>query len=272
MSPISLLIAGLPGKMASEVAAAAAGSDDMHLCGFALVAEEHEGAFVDASGAKLRAVRPSERGSLEIPAGTIAVDFTWPESALGNVEFYVSRGIPFVMGTTGFDMDRARALVASSGVPAVIAPNMAVPIVLLQTAIAEVAERFPGSLGGYEVSVRESHQAGKKDTSGTAKALVRDFSRLGLPASADRIEMVRDPRVQHDELGVPREFLPGHAYHFYEISSADGHARIGLSHCIEGRRVYAEGALQAARFLASRGAKGVVHSMTDVLAADTKRK
>jgi 4-hydroxy-tetrahydrodipicolinate reductase len=43
-----------------------------------------------------------------------------------------------------------------------------------------MAARFPGAFAGYGLAVTESHQAAKKDTSGTAKAVVASFRQLGL--------------------------------------------------------------------------------------------
>jgi 4-hydroxy-tetrahydrodipicolinate reductase len=43
-----------------------------------------------------------------------------------------------------------------------------------------MAENFPGVFSGYELSVVESHQRNKADTSGTAKAVVQSFSKMGL--------------------------------------------------------------------------------------------
>ncbi len=271
----SLLLSGLPGNMAMEVLHAALECSEVdrpRICDQALVAQDGKGSL-SAGGVCLKPLGPGERCAAEIPADAIAIDFTWPESAIPNMEFYVSRGIPFVMGTTGFDMDLARSVVAAGNTPCVIAPNMAAPIVLIQTAFAHLAERFPGALADYSISVRESHQAAKKDTSGTAKAIVSDLSRLGLRVTTDDIQRVRDADVQRTELNVPEEHIDGHAWHFYEAASADRHTRIGFSHCIEGRRVYAEGALQAWEFLSRQVGKGSepkIYTMTDVL-ADIRR-
>ena len=44
-----------------------------------------------------------------------------------------------------------------------------------------MASNFPGAFSGYGLRVVESHQSSKKDTSGTAKAVVRSFqARRGL--------------------------------------------------------------------------------------------
>lgn len=42
----------------------------------------------------------------------------------GNAEFYCSRGLPFVMGTTGGDREKLIEDVLKSGVYSVIAPQM----------------------------------------------------------------------------------------------------------------------------------------------------
>lgn len=44
-----------------------------------------------------------------------------------------------------------------------------------------MSEQFPGAFEGYTLSVTESHQASKVDTSGTAKAIIQSFTALGAP-------------------------------------------------------------------------------------------
>lgn len=46
-----------------------------------------------------------------------------------------------------------------------------------------MAANFPGAFAGYNLSVTESHQRTKVDTSGTAKAVVACFEELGAPIS-----------------------------------------------------------------------------------------
>lgn len=49
----------------------------------------------------------------------------------GNAEFYCSRGLPFVMGTTGGDRDKLVDDVVKSGVYSVIAPQMGKQVCVL---------------------------------------------------------------------------------------------------------------------------------------------
>lgn len=264
-----LLFSGLPGKMCAEVLLAAQHHPEfctaIHPRG--LTGAHNHGSFTQGNDT-LELLSPAQREAAEWPAGLMAVDYSVPEAALANVGFYVTRGIPFVMGTTGFDRAEAVKLVAAGSVPALIAPNMGIPIILIQRALAQLAADYPNALSGYSISITESHQSTKKDTSGTAKALVKDFAALGLPATVEAIEQVRDAARQQSEFHVPVEFLTGHAYHYYRVASPDQSVRLELSHCIHGRRVYAEGTLKAVEFLARKqaeGVGGVCYSMEDVL-------
>lgn len=59
-----------------------------------------------------------------------------------------------------------------------------------------MAKTFPGAFSGYKLRVVESHQATKKDTSGTAKAVVASFVEMGIPFDVSQIELVREPKEQ----------------------------------------------------------------------------
>ncbi|QDV72826.1 dihydrodipicolinate reductase C-terminal domain-containing protein [Botrimarina mediterranea] len=263
-----IFMAGLPGKMAAETAALVAASDDFELFDIGLSSPVHEGKTIAIGDRKIGLVASDSLAAVALPADTLAVDYTTPDAALDNVRWYVENDVPFVMGTTSFDLDEAKRLVAASGVSAVIAPNMAVPIVLMQAAARWLAAEFPGALAGAELKVVESHQANKRDTSGTAKALVASANGLGVPFPVDDIEKVRDPARQQSEVGVPAEHLAGHAFHRYELSAAAGTVQLVLEHNVLGRRVYAEGTLAALRFLQQRlaaGSRGEVLTMEDVL-------
>lgn len=55
-----------------------------------------------------------------------------------------------------------------------------------QATMELMAESFPGAFAGYRLEVTESHQRTKVDTSGTAKAVVESFRKLGAPFSEAR--------------------------------------------------------------------------------------
>ena len=197
----------------------------------------------------------------------ISVDFSHPSAVNENARFYCKNDMPFVMGTTGGDRDALVEEVLNSETSAVIAPNMAKPIVLLQSMMQYASENYPGALGNFELKVKESHQKGKADTSGTAKAMIKYFNKLGMPFTPEEIVKVRDPEEQL-RMGVPEEYLKGHGWHTYKLDSKDETVHLELTHNVNGRDVYALGALDAIRYLHKKleeGSKGQVFTMIDVL-------
>eukprot|EP00941_MAST-03F_sp_MAST-3F-sp1_P002903 g2903.t1 len=160
---------------------------------------------------------------------------------------------------------------------AVVAPNMGKPIVVLQAMVEAAAQQFENALDGYSLRVVESHQKGKADTSGTAKAVVgalsglgvhgKSTSTLGTEALIQEIEMLRDESEQL-AYGVPAAHVKGHAYHRYEMVSPDGTVQLALEHNVCGRSVYAEGTVDAVEFLArviNEGHNRRFWSMLDLL-------
>jgi 4-hydroxy-tetrahydrodipicolinate reductase len=267
------MINGLPGNAATEVARLAHGNEDFEVIPASLTGPEitQDETFINTL--KIRLIRPEERDAVlaELIAehsAFICVDYTHPSAVNDNAGFYCRCQLPFVMGTTGGDRLQLHETVRRSTVAAVIAPNMAKPIVGLQAMMAYAADNFPGLFSGYRLDITESHQAGKADTSGTAKAMVAYFNRLGVPFAADEIIKVRDPLEQHERLGVPEAHLKGHGWHTYRLTSADDTVTMGFMHNVNGRRVYAIGTLDAVRYLSGRiaeGESGVVYDMIDVL-------
>lgn len=227
----------------------------------------------------VRLYEPADRDALAARLAAfprlIAVDFTHPSSVNANAAWYAASGLPFVMGTTGGDRAALLRDATASGCYAVIAPNMSKQIVALQAAITRMAEEFPASFAGCELSVVESHQSSKADTSGTAKAVADQLALLcGAPFDHDAIVRVRDPAAQlagggpaHGGVSpVPEAALAGHAFHTYSLKS-DG-LEVQIRHNISGRATYAEGAIDAVQFLARQiaaSSEQKIFSMIDVL-------
>ncbi len=254
--------------MVEEVAVVAASSPDFRVLPHALSSDRLDGRVHAVGGMELLCSGPRSRDEIPNGADWMAVDFSTPDSGLDNIRWLSARGIPFVSGTTGFDRNEAAKIVADSSVSAVIAPNMAFPIVMIQSALNWLGKEYPGALEGWRLAVTESHQAGKRDTSGTAKAMAGHFQELGIGFSEADIRKIRDPDVQRNDPGIPEEHLGGHAWHGYELSEPGGTVDIGLRHAVLGRKIYAEGTLRALRFLKRRidqGERGAVYSLEDVL-------
>jgi 4-hydroxy-tetrahydrodipicolinate reductase len=273
MAKIKMMLNGLPGKVSATIAARAVEAPEIDLLPYSLTGPEIEAPELRLGDTAIALVRSDRREALvqrlKADHGAfISVDFTHPSAVNANAEFYCAHGLPFVMGTTGGDRDRLHATVEASQIPAVIAPNMAKQIVGLQAMMAYGGEQFPTLFKGYRLRLEESHQQGKADTSGTAKAMVGYFSQMGVAFDTADIVKVRDPAVQRDEWGIPEAYLEGHGWHTYTLTSPDGTVTFQFKHNVNGRDVYAGGTFDAVAFLAQRvaaGEKGRVYSMIDVL-------
>lgn len=273
MSTINVMVNGLPGNVARLVAGYLLEDGRFALVPYSLTGpdiQETEYSFDSISVQLIQAdQRDSQIEQIKKSQGSfLSVDFTHPSAINSNAEFYCRFGLPFVMGTTGGDRQKLEETVVSSKIAAVIAPNMAAQIVGFQAMMEYAAENFPGLFRGYTLNIRESHQQGKADTSGTAKAMVSYFNKLGVSFSADDIVKVRDPGDQKSQWGIPEEYLTGHGWHTYTLVSEDRTVRFEFTHNVNGRDVYAHGTIDALLYLDEKvqsGARGKMFTMIDVL-------
>lgn len=273
MEKIKVMVNGMPGNMAVGVASHVLTDLRFELVPYSLTGPDIDLATCTVDNVEVTLIHPEDRENamknvISKASPFITVDYTHPTAVNANAELYCDLGLPFVMGTTGGERSRLMETANAAGLPAVIAPNMAKQIVGLQAMLSYGAENFPGLFNGYTLEVKESHQKGKADTSGTAKAIVGYFNAMGTPFSEEKIQMERDPEKQKNEWRVPEAHLSGHAWHTYTLRSEDGTVLFSFTHNVNGREVYQRGTLDAVAFLAKKiadGAEARVYSMIDVL-------
>ena len=122
----------------------------------------------------------------------VIVDFTQPDSVMGNLEFCIAQGIHCVVGTTGFDKERLGQVeewTKQDGAGNVlIAPNFAISAVLTMVLAKQAAKFFETA------EVIEFHHPTKLDApSGTA---IRGANVDGIPVHAVRTRGM----VAHEEV------------------------------------------------------------------------
>lgn len=177
-------------------------------------------------------------GRLETPvmvepaAGTkidVMIDFSLPPGSLKIARICADRGIPLVVGTTGFDPDERKRLEAfQDRIAMLISPNMSKAVNLLARLVRQAA----GALGPEcEVAIVERHHRTKKDApSGTALMLARQVGR----AVDMHSQRMGDCAGEHTVVfGLMGETLE-------------------LSHRAASRDGFARGSLDAAAFLAGK--------------------
>lgn len=180
----------------------------------------------------------------------VAIEFSEPTAAVSNIRACLDAACPVVVGTTGW-YDQLAAVereVGEAGGRLLWAANYSLGVNAMIRLAAEAGRVLRDA--GMDVHLVESHHAQKKDApSGTAIAIAR-----AAQATLGREIPTTSVRVGH---------VPGtHTLVF------DGpFEQLRIEHDARDRRVFAEGALAAARWLAARRAPGV-YTMTDVLAPD----
>jgi 4-hydroxy-tetrahydrodipicolinate reductase len=138
---IRVAVAGAAGRMGEAVCVAVDGADDMELTGRA----------DPALGVSLGEV---------LAAADVVVDFTRPDTALGNALECLAAGVHVVIGTSGFD---AGPLAGAKGANVFIGPNFAIGAVLMMRFAVEAARHMAAA------EIIELHHDQKLDApSGTA--------------------------------------------------------------------------------------------------------
>jgi 4-hydroxy-tetrahydrodipicolinate reductase len=180
----------------------------------------------------------------------VLVDFTVPSASRDAVAdaAQAETDVALVVGTTGFSDDGLAELRATSQeVPLLLAANFARGIQTLLGVVGDVAAALPD----YDVELVEAHHNGKRDApSGTASRLLDEIE-----AKRDETRRVHgrdgDAPRSADEIGV-HSLRAGDVTGEHELVLAGNREELRLTHRAGDRGVFAEGALDAAEWLAGR--------------------
>jgi 4-hydroxy-tetrahydrodipicolinate reductase len=167
----------------------------------------------------------------------MAVDFSLPDAVPRTLPVLAAHGVSVVIGTTGWQSHEGdlRQLVERTGIGVLAATNFSLGMFIFRAAVAEAAARF-AALGDVGAWIHEAHHVMKKDApSGTAITLRESMVSAGYTRPVD---------VSSTRAGS----IPGtHTVGF------DGPAEtVTLTHTVRDRRVFAHGALEAAKWLDGR--------------------
>jgi 4-hydroxy-tetrahydrodipicolinate reductase len=198
----------------------------------------------NASG---KAINAAALGGAEV-----AVEFTQPDAAVANITACLRAGVPVVVGTTGWydSLPEVTRVATEAGTGLLWSPNFSLGVnVLIE--LARYAGTLMGPLEGFDAHIVETHHSRKKDApSGTAIAIGK--------AASDTLDR------PIPTTSVRTGSVPG----THELIFDGLFEQLSLSHVARDRRVFADGALQAADWLV--GKKGVF-TMRDVLSLPVRK-
>jgi len=155
---------------------------------------------------------------VELAGAEVMVDFTAPEAVPGNVRRALERGLPCVVGTSGWEPEPLGGLARERGLALFYAPNFAIGAVLMMRLAEEAARYLP------RAEIVELHHETKRDApSGTARA------------TADRLP---------DDPPIHSVRLPGLVAHQEVLLGGDGQL-LTIRHDAYSRQAYVPGVLLA---------------------------
>lgn len=262
-----IAIIGAAGRMGRNLVQASGETDKVQLA----VAIEHASSpFIgqdagELAGIGTACVAISADLTQQLGMFDVVVDFTIPEATLENIPVCEAAGKGIVIGTTGFrDEEKARIFEASKNIPIVMAPNMSIGVNLCLK-LLDMAARVMGN--EVDIEVIEAHHRHKIDApSGTALAMGETVaSALGRDINECAV-YAREGRTGERDRGVIgfQAIRAGDIVGEHTVIFADIGERVEITHKASSRMTFAQGALRAAAWLASRNAG--LYDMQDVLA------
>lgn len=192
----------------------------------------------------------------------VAIDFSVPDSAVGNISECLNNGIPVISGTTGWlaDYPKMVQLCEEKNGSFIYASNFSLGVNVFFE-LNEYLAIMMANLKQYNVSMEEIHHTQKLDApSGTAITLAEgvikhtDYANWTLETPVSNEIHIEAKRIEN---------VPGTHSIFYD-SEVD---QIEIKHTAHSREGFALGAIVAAEWLV--GKKGVF-TMKDVLGLTSK--
>lgn len=210
------------------------------------------------TGGNLDQILPQARGA-------VIIDFTSPEASLATARAAARHGNPQIIGTTGLTPEQRSELEGYAGkTPIFWSPNMSLGVHVLSKILPEVARLLGES---YDMEMLEIHHNKKKDApSGTALRLAETMAEARgwtLPETACYHREGIAGERPHKEIGM--QTLRGgdvtgiHTAYFFGPGE-----RIEITHQAHSRDNFAQGALQAAKWI-TRQKAGRLLAMNDML-------
>lgn len=193
----------------------------------------------------------------------VAIEFTQPEAAVGNIFTCIEAGIPVVVGTTAWlnRLEEVKKVCAEKRGTVFHSPNYSIGVNLFWE-VNKVLARLMNKQPQYEVSMEEIHHTEKKDApSGTAVKTAEVI----LPEFTAKTKWV----LQEPGIDIPADALPiiakrePHVPGTHTVTYTSSVDYLEFKHEAKSRRGFAEGAVLAARFVI--GKKGMFE-MKDLLA------
>ncbi|MCB9034630.1 MAG: 4-hydroxy-tetrahydrodipicolinate reductase [Chitinophagales bacterium] len=200
----------------------------------------------------------------QLQAVDVAIEFTSPHTAVGNINWCLDANVPVVIGSTGWldELPIIQERVINENKSLLHSPNFSIGVNIFFEMNRQLA-KIMNQHAEYNVTMEEIHHTEKKDApSGTAL-----FAGLDIIKHLDRKMTWKNEQSNDtnnlDIISLREPNVPGTHTVIYASEIDD----IELKHTAHSRKGFASGALLAAKWLV--GKKGIF-TMDDVLGFNSK--
>lgn len=191
----------------------------------------------------------------------VLIDFTHESSLEDLLNLALEKKFPLIIGTTGYDENQLEKIKeASKSIPILHATNMSLGMNLLFNLVEETARTLKDRV---DIEIVECHHNRKKDApSGSAVTIVESIEKgLGERRKHQHGRNGECPR-ESGEIGI-HALRGGNIVGSHEVSFINHLETIKISHEAYDRKVFAQGALEAAKFI--MGKEPGLYNIKDVL-------
>ena len=191
----------------------------------------------------------------------VVVDFSHPSALDRLLDFCIRKNIPLVIGTTGYSEEQLEQIWdASDKIPILKATNMSLGMNIVFLFVEQIAAIL-GNM--FDIEIIEQHHNRKKDApSGSAKYIVESIEKgLGEVRKHQYGRSGECPR-EKGEIGI-HAIRGGNIVGYHEGNFINDLETVKIAHEGHDRLVFAQGALESARFVMDK--EPGLYTMKDVL-------
>lgn len=192
--------------------------------------------------------------------GNVIIDFSHFSRLNSLLDYAKNNKLPLVIATTGYDNETLEKLKEfSKEIPILLSSNMSLGVNLMQDILKKIV---PVLYGKYDIEVIEKHHNKKVDSpSGTAKSILEVIENGCQDKMIEQYGREGIKKREKNEIGV-HVVRGGTIVGEHSVLFCGNDEIIEIKHTAMSKKIFAEGALTAAKFLANKPAG--LYSMKDI--------
>ena len=247
---INVLVCGIGGKMGANIVSLLEGDNDAKVvCGVDLHAPE---------GCKVPVYKSFEDVKEKVD---VIIDFSSPAVIKNELEWAIKNSVPAVLASTGYTAEQLKYIDECSKKIAVFrTANFSLGVNLLVKLVRQAAEVLGES---FDIEIIEKHHNQKADAPSGTALMLADSANAAFDSNKEYLNG-RSGIIgkRKNEIGI-HAVRGGTIVGEHDVMFAGEDEIITLSHSARSKRVFAAGAIKAAKWLA--GKQSGKYDMTDIL-------